>query len=202
MTSIAWSSGPIFRNGAVGTEQACCCNKGCSQCYQCTFPAERSESTDYSGTEPEGCGADPLGNYTSARGQTYMPFEFVPGIGFSSTLPNYVYWKDGYPNAVSACNYKVVADQLSVSCCAECTVNGVTQITFYNIFRYRYRLLAIKCPTETEPAALVDLTSQALYGDGLEGETSPPDGCGAPIGCTPWPASYYDDPTPECSEFP
>jgi len=26
MTSIAWDNGPIFRNGAVGTEQACCCS--------------------------------------------------------------------------------------------------------------------------------------------------------------------------------
>lgn len=29
MTSIAWSNGPIFRNGAVGTEQACCCEQFC-----------------------------------------------------------------------------------------------------------------------------------------------------------------------------
>lgn len=26
MTSIAWNGGPIFRNGAVGTGQACCCS--------------------------------------------------------------------------------------------------------------------------------------------------------------------------------
>jgi len=25
MTSIAWKNGPILRNGAIGTEQACCC---------------------------------------------------------------------------------------------------------------------------------------------------------------------------------
>jgi len=33
MTLIAWNGGPIFRNGAVGTEQACCCaqkNKVCT----------------------------------------------------------------------------------------------------------------------------------------------------------------------------
>jgi hypothetical protein len=32
MTLISWNGGPIFRNGAVGTEQACCCaqkNKVC-----------------------------------------------------------------------------------------------------------------------------------------------------------------------------
>lgn len=29
MTSIAWDGGPIFRNGAVGTEQACCCEQFC-----------------------------------------------------------------------------------------------------------------------------------------------------------------------------
>lgn len=29
MTSIAWDNGPVFRNGAVGTEQACCCQQVC-----------------------------------------------------------------------------------------------------------------------------------------------------------------------------
>ena len=29
MTTIAWDGGPIFRGGAVGTEQGCCCNTPC-----------------------------------------------------------------------------------------------------------------------------------------------------------------------------
>lgn len=32
MTSIAWDNGPIFRNGAVGTEQACCCGQDTPPC--------------------------------------------------------------------------------------------------------------------------------------------------------------------------
>ena len=30
MTLIAWENGPIFRDGAVGTGQECCCDKGCT----------------------------------------------------------------------------------------------------------------------------------------------------------------------------
>ena len=29
MTLIAWQGGPIFRNGAVGTGQGCCCQQEC-----------------------------------------------------------------------------------------------------------------------------------------------------------------------------
>lgn len=200
MTTITWKDGgPVLRGGLVGTEQACCCKKGCEPCYQCAFPAERSE-TYYGDTPPETCPGD-AGYYSSSRGQTYMPFTFVSGVGFVSSLPNYVYWKDGYPAAVSGCNYKIVADTAVIACCAICTVNGITQPTYYTITRYRYRLLAIKCPTETEPGSFIDLTSEALYGDGLQGETSPPETCGEAIGCTTW-FDFYDDPTPVCNEFP
>lgn len=32
MTSIAWDNGPVFRSGAIGTGQACCCAKPCTGC--------------------------------------------------------------------------------------------------------------------------------------------------------------------------
>lgn len=45
MTSIAWSNGPIFRSGAIGAGQACCCNQcpcgmekdGSGECVFCSF---------------------------------------------------------------------------------------------------------------------------------------------------------------------
>lgn len=32
MTLIAWRNGPVFKNGAVGTESACCCNNPPTAC--------------------------------------------------------------------------------------------------------------------------------------------------------------------------
>jgi hypothetical protein len=32
MTLITWDNGPVFKNGAVGTEQACCCNQPPPDC--------------------------------------------------------------------------------------------------------------------------------------------------------------------------
>ncbi len=34
MTLISWNGGPIFRSGAVGTEQACCCGCNVNAFYQ------------------------------------------------------------------------------------------------------------------------------------------------------------------------
>lgn len=43
MTSIAWNGGPIFRNGAVGTGQACCCET----CAPCCVGGTRISGPDY-----------------------------------------------------------------------------------------------------------------------------------------------------------
>lgn len=41
MTSIAWNGGPIFRNGAVGTGQDCCCSTGEYRICSCNALAPR-----------------------------------------------------------------------------------------------------------------------------------------------------------------
>lgn len=38
MTLIAWNGGPLFVNGAVGTEQSCCCDPPVCEWYQAAAP--------------------------------------------------------------------------------------------------------------------------------------------------------------------
>lgn len=46
MTSISWRNGPILRNGAIGTAQACCCQAG-AQC--CGIPNNCAVSVNVDG---------------------------------------------------------------------------------------------------------------------------------------------------------
>lgn len=81
MTSIAWQNGgPVFRSGAVGTGQGCCCQKPCNcpQAYsQC--PATVPFSLRCDGNAPGNCsGGGIAGPVWYASGA----FDFVDFNGF------------------------------------------------------------------------------------------------------------------------
>ena len=172
-----------------------CCNGVCQPtpccppCPECSTPSPLFEVVP--SNEPAACG-DSGGYYSSTRAQS-----------FSTGLPAGLSWKPGYPAALGTCTYTVVTDSLSSACChTNCTVNGVPgQTVYYTRYRQRYRLLILQCPTPSQPAAYIDITSSALLGD-FEVESQQDVDCvGEPTSCTAW-LSYYGIPTPACNEFP
>ena len=193
MTSIAWDNGPIFRNGAVGTEQACCCGFVCNPCNDCSWPADRSEFGEET-LECAGSQGSP-----SSRGQNIYPTANSP------SLPSGVTWKSGFPDKLFLCNWALVVDSLFIDCCYDnCTVNGVPgSFLLAGKTKTRYRIMLMNCPTETTPGYISDITADAIEGD-LQPEVNQADGfncIGDPIDCTDW-FEFYDDPVPDCNEFP
>ena len=189
MTSIAWDGGPILRNGAVGTGQACCCAPfSCTPCNDCSWPADRFEF----GEEYIECGDGLAG--PSSRGQNI----YYRG----GPLPGDVTWQDGFPGALSQCNWALVVDSLSIGCCYDNCPGQPGSLLIAVKTRYRYRVMVINCPTEEQPASISDVTDRALQGN-LEPESSPGEEfcIGDPVACTQW-LEYYDSPTPVCNEFP
>lgn len=88
MTLISWQNGPIFRNGAVGTEQACCCTTCSPRCYWAGNPpttvtvtvtmaggASRTFSVPFSygyGTVTDSGGGTCTVSVTCTPGATYL----------------------------------------------------------------------------------------------------------------------------------
>lgn len=78
MTSISWRNGPILRNGAIGTEQACCCSTG----PQCCCKADGTVQELTSGQQCDGTAVPKPGDLETADGKTVtMSF-----CGVSSTI--------------------------------------------------------------------------------------------------------------------
>jgi hypothetical protein len=195
MTLISWNGGPIFRNGAVGTEQACCCDQPpppppCEPCEDCEFPASQYEQ----------------GNAIECFGQTTLPSTKAQDIFLGlppGGLPSGLSWKAGYPAAIELCTWAFVIDSLSIECCYEnCIINGVQTNAFGGKTRNRYRLLLLTCPDGPESATITDISSDALDGVLDLSDEDDPAGCpDPPVACTDW-FEYYPDPEPVCNEFP
>lgn len=86
MTSIAWDGGPIFRNGAVGTEQACCCQQPpcCISSTNCTITVTVTYSNGQTRTNGENQ-LDEAGNEIGGTPiSTYITD--CNTIGFSHTI--------------------------------------------------------------------------------------------------------------------
>lgn len=196
MTLISWNGGPIFRNGAVGTEQACCCGGPppftCESCPDCEFPASQYE---------QGSTIDCFG--TTSLASTRALDRWINNVP-PGGLPAGVAWKDGFPNALNGCEWAFVIDSLSIDCCYEnCDVEPPNPtFTLAAKTRNRYRILLLTCPDGPESAQITDITDQAIEGD-LEFENDlKPDNCpGPPVACTDW-FDYFPDPEPVCNEFP
>lgn len=196
MTLISWNGGPIFRNGAVGTEQACCCGgppppPPCESCPDCAF----STTPQYE----EGASIECFGVGTLPSTKGLDVFNGLPPGG----LPGGVSWKDGYPAALDGCEWAFVIDSLSIDCCYEdCIVNGVQQNVRASKTRNRYRILLLTCPDGPESAQVTDITDLAIEGDlEFENDNKPIECPNPPIACTEW-LDYFPDPVPDCNEFP
>jgi hypothetical protein len=200
MTLITWNGGPIFRDGAVSTEQACCCDTPppppppCDPCEGCEFPTGVLDNT----VEPGGLNCQAFVPwYSNVRQSLYT----------GPTLPDGVAWKDGYPEALFGVEWRLVSDFAIVSDCYMCgdtnenngsELQGLRQ-------RYRYRIMVLCCPNGDESAQITDITADALEGD-LEGELNfppvPQDGCSTErFASTDW-LDFFPDPEPVCNEFP
>lgn len=194
MTLIAWNGGPIFRNGAVGTEQACCCGgppppPPCEPCEDCAVPTtpqyEQGGAIECFGT----------GTQNSTRGQDVY-LGLPPG-----GLPGGVSWKDGYPAALLFCEWAFVVDSLSIDCCYE-NCDGESPNRIAGKTRNRYRIVLLTCPDGPESAQITDITDLAIEGDlEFENDNKPAECPGPPVACTEW-FDYFPLPEPDCNEFP
>lgn len=191
MTLIAWNGGPIFYNGAVGTEQACCCGESpppCEPCEDCSFSSSQFQNAD---------GIECFGLTSLGSTRAIDVFLGLPPGG----LPNGLTWQPGYPNALLFCTWAFVIDSLSIDCCYENCDSNPTN-SFGAKTRNRYRVLLLTCPDGPESAQITDITSLALQGTfEFEMDLKPAFCPGPPIACTEW-FEYYPDPEPVCNEFP
>lgn len=200
MTLISWNGGPIFRNGAVGTEQACCCDQpppppNCDPCLNCEFPDDQSETTF---AEPTGqCAVNYFGG-------SFSPSQRSKSYARVGSLPTGITWKPGAQAAIDSCNWALVTDYKSRTCCCAIPVE-FGQTWTYSETVTRYRLLIIVCP-EGEDPSWVDVTDDYLDGD-FEQEFTPDPAdnffgpCLSPPECYDFPA-FFPDEDPICNEFP
>lgn len=167
----------------------CCVANPCDQCLSCDFPGPRAE-TVFSEI-PAPCAGAAV-NHASFRSQSC-----------TMSLPAGVSWNPGYPDKIEQCKYCILEDAIITTCCVEnCTVNGIPgQAVFYDRHRLRYRLLSIKCPTDTEPASVVDLTDTCLNGNLQIEYSSLMNECEGVPDCAPW-LEFYSDPVPVCNPLP
>lgn len=204
MTLIAWNGGPIFRNGAVGTEQACCCDPPpppplCDSCPDCEFPAVQNVTTY---ADPEGqCLVNWGGGqivsqiqeksyYRPPLNQEVFTLEFLPGAR----------------EAIEQCNWAIVSDQAYKQCCCEIPVSEGSTL-YYFCVKTRWRLIFIECPEGGTPG-FVDRTNEFTTGVktqvtcGYDLTDDPPDRCIGNVFCYEYPEFLPDPTEPVCNEFP
>ncbi len=166
----------------------------CDPCLNCEFPDDQSETTF---AEPTGqCAVNfPGGGFSpSSRSKTYSR---------PNPLPGGLAWKPGAAAAIAECNWAIVTDVATRTCCCEIPPElGSTLI--YTESMTRYRLMIILCP-EGEDPSWSDVTSEYLDGDFEQEQSNAPNPiegtCLSPPECYDFPA-FFPDEDPICNEFP
>lgn len=112
MTSISWQNGPILRNGAIGTEQACCCAPDvcASQCSgnstpsTITFTISNAAGLTFENFDPNGSYVVPRAYdiYASCFYYHGYFFPFDPGCKFPYSFISETHWANIliYPSQV------------------------------------------------------------------------------------------------------
>lgn len=206
MTLIAWNGGPIFRDGGVGTEQACCCGEPpppCEYCNDCSWPYYWPQlifEFDEAGITCGDVGTNPSGVYQDI-------FWVANAQAWGGNLPTGLTWKNGYPEALNGCNWALVVDRSFIYCCWENCTFGEQEVPFYSgstpgFERQKYRIMLLTCPDGPESVQLLDITSLAVEGDTEPEFSYQPEGCpNPPVACTEW-KDFFPTPEPVCNEFP
>ena len=152
MTLISWNStGPILKNGAIGTESACCCNP-CACVSSCSL-ARGTESVQYTTSNCPNTNFPPnnLGHFQEQE------------IGFLEDLPGGygVSLKTGYISQGCGRTFFVRDYKQSYECWSSYNNPGVPFPSGKVV--NRFKAFELRC-TGGNSAQLVDVSSDALTG--------------------------------------